>query len=111
MSGETGAESQVRLAVLSRDLTVRLLNCSASGCLLETNEAVAEGTIGELRLRFRGIEVKDLIKIVRSQHIQGAGGTHHVGAEFVVTSPARPGSVRHIVREQMEALKSIPDPV
>ena len=51
-----------KLGVLTRELHVRILNCSSSGCLVETNAHREIGTIGSLRLAIDGEEFKDALK-------------------------------------------------
>jgi hypothetical protein len=79
-----------KLGVLMRQLRVRILNCSASGCLVETNAHLDIGTIGSLRLAIDGEEFTDDLMVVRCQAIEGAGSIFHVGAKFLWTdSPGR----------------------
>ena len=61
----TGVESPVAgpVGVLARDFGVRLLNCSSSGCLLETSTPMEVGTTGTLRIVLNG---KDLVDLRRS---------------------------------------------
>ena len=47
------------LAVLTRDLRVRLLNCSASGCLVETNVRLEVSTVASLTLNVDGRHFSD----------------------------------------------------
>jgi PilZ domain len=84
------------LGVLRRELTVRLLNFSGSGCLLESERRVEPGTIGTLRLVVGEDEYSDDVRIVRCQPIEG-GSSYHVGAEFVWTTPPHPRSLRRAV--------------
>jgi PilZ domain len=84
------------LGVLRRELQVRLLNFSGSGCLLESQRRVEPGTIGTLRLHLGEDEYSDDVRIVRCQPIEG-GSIYHVGAEFVWTAPPHPRSLRRVV--------------
>jgi hypothetical protein len=88
--------SRELLGVLKRDLQVRLLNISGSGCLLESQRRVAAGTIGTLRLLVGGDEYSDDVRIVRCQAVEG-GSIYYVGAEFVWTAPLHPRSLRRAV--------------
>src|SRR5688572_15609572 len=56
-----------QLGVLARDFQARLVNCSPSGCLLETNARVEVGTIGTLRVTVDGREFADDVQVVRCQ--------------------------------------------
>ena len=75
-----------RLATLARDFQARIVNCSASGCLFETNARLDVGTIGMLRFTVDGRELGDAVQVVRCQPIEGAGSLFHVGAKFVLTT-------------------------
>ena len=56
------------LASLTKEMRVRVLNCSGSGCLLETDAPIAVGAIARLRITFGGREFDDTVRIVRCQH-------------------------------------------
>ena len=53
------------VGALTSHFRVRVLNCSAAGCLLETNGPIAIGTVGKLRVSFAGTEFDDPIQVVR----------------------------------------------
>jgi hypothetical protein len=76
-----------QLGVLTREFRVRVLNCSSSGCLVETNARLDVGTIGSLRLTIGGSEFVDDVLVVRCQNIEGAGSMYHVGAKFLWIDP------------------------
>ena len=42
------------MAVLGRDVAVRLIDISGSGCLLQTETRITEGTTGTLKLSYGG---------------------------------------------------------
>ena len=88
----------VQLGVLTRERHVRLLNCSVSGCLLETNCRVPVGAIASIRVTIEGRELTDDVQIVRCQPIAGAGDTYHVGAQFLWTQPLVRQSLRSALR-------------
>ena len=83
-----------RLGVLTRVCHMRLLNCSVSGCLLETNRQFEVGSIASIRVVIDGRELVDDVQIVRCQPIAGAGSIYHIGAEFLWTSPPSVRSIR-----------------
>jgi hypothetical protein len=87
-----------QLGVLTRERRVRLLNCSVSGCLLETNCRLPVGVIASIRVTVEGRELTDDVQIVRCQPIAGAGDTYHVGAQFLWTQPLLSQSLRRAVR-------------
>ena len=82
------------LALLARDFQARIVNCSPSGCLLETNTRLEVGTIGRLRFIIDGQELSDDVQIVRCQPIEGAGSLYQVGARFLLTEPSCKGTLR-----------------
>jgi hypothetical protein len=75
--------NQIVIGVLGRDLTVRLLEISRVGCLLESSSPVAIGTVGALSVEVEGVEYVDQVRVARCQPLAGAGNTHQVGAEFL----------------------------
>lgn len=85
------------LGVLTRDVRVRLLNISTSGCLVESTVALEMGTTGVLTIRAGGETYADDVRIARVQQVQGAGSTWHIGAEFLWTSQPGPRSLRRVV--------------
>jgi len=79
-----------KMGVLTREMRVHLLNCSSSGCLVETNAHLEIGTVGSLRLAIDGEEFVDDLMVVRCQAIEGSGSVFHVGAKFLWTeAPGR----------------------
>ena len=75
--------SDVELGVLARNMSVRLLEISRSGCLLESSHFVPIGTLGALSVVVDGTEYDDQVRVVRCQLVPGAGNTHRVGVEFL----------------------------
>ena len=71
------------VGVLTRDFEVHVLNCSPTGCLLETTAPLEIGTIGSITLRVGEEELHDHVRIVRCQPLAGAGERYHVGAQFL----------------------------
>lgn len=98
-----------RLALLARDFQARIVNCSPSGCLFETNARLAVGTIGTLRIVIGGRELADDIQVVRCQPIEGAGSLYQVGARFVLTAPVEKGTLRRALGER-SATNDAPEP-
>ena len=56
---QSPADSSVdeRLGVLTRERRVRMLNCSVSGCLIETNWRLQVGAIASIRVVIDGLEL------------------------------------------------------
>jgi len=88
-----------RLAALARDIQARILNCSPSGCLLETNVRLEVGTIGSIRIVIDGRELADDIQITRCQAIEGAGSLYQLGARFLWTIAPGKGTLRHALAQ------------
>lgn len=82
------------MGVLARELSVRVLNCSPSGCLLETTAPLEVGTVGSLQLDLGGRAVLDHFLVVRCQPIAGSGAVYHVGARFLWIGPMTESTVR-----------------
>lgn len=87
-----------QLGILTRERRVRLLNCSVSGCLLETSCQLPVGAIASIRITIEGRELTDDVQIVRCQPIAGAGDTYHIGAQFLWTRPLLRQSLRSALR-------------
>ena len=86
------------LATLTRHFRVRVLNCSAEGCLLEATAAVPVGTVGSLRVSFGGQQYDDAIQVVRCEEMRGTTVVHHVGAKFLSATPPYAGTLRYTMR-------------
>ncbi len=67
---------------LVRNIPVRLLDFSLSGCLVATNYPIYSGTIGELQVRFEGRPYHDTLIIVRAVEHHGFSYTHTLGGQF-----------------------------
>jgi len=95
------------VAVLAREVTVRLVELSISGCLLESSHQLPVGAMGTLLVRFDGRELVDDVRVIRCRQSEGSSGIYYVGAEFLWTSAPHEGSLRRIVtRLQTSAIKS-----
>ena len=92
------------LAALTKEIRVRVLNASASGCLVESNGAIPVGTVGLLRVAFGGSEFEDTVQVVRCQSIVGAGAICHVGTKFLSTTPPYADTLRHVMRRDLGRL-------
>src|SRR5262245_33390248 len=88
-----------RLGVLVRDFHLRVLNCSSSGCLIETTSSIEVGAVGTLRLTLDGREFCEEVQVTRCQKIAGAGSVYHVGARFLWTSAPHKESLRGAMRQ------------
>ena len=59
------------VAVLGREVPVRLVDISGSGCLLESSNRLEKGTTGALRVMFDGLEYADDVRIMRCRPSEG----------------------------------------
>jgi hypothetical protein len=108
MTETTAAMPGAIMGVLARELSVRVLNCSPSGCLLETTAPMEVGTVGSLQLDIEGRAVVDHFMVVRCQAIAGAGALYHVGARFLWIGPMTGDTVRQAIGQP--ASSGVPAP-
>jgi hypothetical protein len=97
--------------VLTREIYVRMLNISGTGCLIESRRRLEIGTFAKLRLQLGSKEYDDDIQVVRCQAIEGAGALYHLGIQFLWTTPLHPGSIRQVVLRYVEVIKASPTPL
>jgi len=95
------------VAVLAREVAVRLVDISVSGCLFESSRLLVVGAMGTLLVRFEGKEFVDDVRVIRCRQSEGSSGIYYIGAEFLWTNAPHEGSLRRIVtRLQTTAIKS-----
>ena len=89
---------------LARDVAMRLVDISRTGCLLESRQRVEVGTVGELQLQVQRETFVDDVRVTRCVRVEGSGSIYRVGAEFVQTR--RPGehSIRRAVTTTLREL-------
>lgn len=96
------------VAVLGRDVPVRVIDVSNSGCLLQSEIHLIAGTTGSLRVTFSGAEYSDDVRVMRCQAPENGDGWFRVGAQFLWIRPPDERSVRRLVASlQPAALSSI----
>ena len=93
-----------QLASVTKEIRVRVLNCSGGGCLLETNAAIPVGSLARLHIGFGGDEFDDTVRVVRCQALVGAGEVYHVGTQFLATTPPYAGTLRYLMRRELNRL-------
>ena len=93
-------------AVLTRELHVRVINVSVSGCLVESHQRLDVGAVATLRVVLGGQEYTDDVQILRCQVIRG-GSVHHLGAQFLWTTPPHDRSIRHAVTRHVARLARV----
>ena len=84
-------------ATLTRELPVRVIDVSESGCLVETRRRMEVGTMGTLQLKLGGQDCSDDFEVVRCDAVQGVRNLYHVGVRLLWTKPRKAGSIRHAV--------------
>lgn len=85
------------VAVLGRDVPVRLVDISNSGCLVQSEIRIEEGTTGTLRLTHRGVDYVDDVRIVRCQAPKGGDSWFRIGVQFLWTTHPHERSLRRVV--------------
>ena len=85
------------VAVLGRELRVRLLDISGSGCLLESASRLDPGTTGTLRLVYDGNEFVDDIRVTRCRACEGSTSEYRIGVEFLWTTAPTDRSLRGVL--------------
>jgi hypothetical protein len=92
------------VAVLGREVILRLLDISASGCLLESASRLEVGTTGTLRVSFDNIEYADDVRIMRCRINDGSSALYHLGAQFLWTTTPCERSLRRILTKLQPAV-------
>ena len=85
------------VAVLGRDVAVRLVDISNSGCLLQSETRLAEGTNGTLRLSYGGVDYVDDVRIMRCQAPTAGDNWFRLGVQFLWTTNPGERSLRRVV--------------
>jgi archaeosine-15-forming tRNA-guanine transglycosylase len=85
------------VAVLGREVSVRLVDISGSGCLLESACRLEKGTTGSLRVVFDGMEYVDDVRVMRCRPSEGSSSLYFLGAEFLWTSSPHERSLRRVL--------------
>lgn len=87
------------VAVLGREVPVRLVDISNAGCLLESVGRLDKGSTGLLRVRFQDVEYMDDIRVMRCQEPEGSSGVYLLGAEFLWTTSPHDRSLRRVISQ------------
>jgi hypothetical protein len=94
--------------VLVQEIRVRMLNCSANGCLLESDRLVPVGTVTTLNVSIDGGTLSEIARVVRCREAERtARRYHHVAAEFLSVTPPYAGSLRHALRRDATELAGL----
>lgn len=81
-------------SVLARTIPSRVIDFSRTGCLLESEHHVEEGTVGELRIEIRGQVLFDDVRVTRCVRVEGSGSRYLVGVELLQTRRPDEQSIR-----------------
>ena len=98
---DAGAEMP---AALRRDVRVRVINCSASGCLIETTRPLPVGVVAALHSTFGHRELEDVVRIVRCEALDGTAAVYRVAAQFLATAAPDPRSLRYLVARETASM-------
>jgi hypothetical protein len=90
-------EANDLVAVLGREVSVRVVDISGSGCLLESGCRLENGTTGSLRVLVDGVEFADDIRVMRCRPSEGSSSLYFLGAEFLWTTSPHERSLRRIL--------------
>ena len=85
------------IGVLIRSVRVRVLDMSAAGCQLESDDPLPEAAVGLLELTINGEPQSETLQICRSMHIPGSAWPWRSGAHFLTLGAPEPTSVRNVV--------------
>jgi hypothetical protein len=95
-------------AVLGRDVPVRVVDISVSGCRLESPRRFDTGTTGALSVTVDDLKYSDDIRVMRCHSLDGASGLYDVGVEFLWTTAPREQSLRRVLPKlKPEALRDV----
>ena len=93
-----------RQPVLTQESSVRVVNVSAGGCLVESRQWIEVGTIATLQLRLGTEACRDDVEVVRCEMITRAPALYHVAVRLLRTRPRQPGTIRHAVARHVAEL-------
>lgn len=103
---------------LVRQIPIRLLDLSLSGCLLQTTQPIEAGTTGELQVDVQGTCYRGGLFVVRTAPRCGTHASHLAGQFSPATSSSQPPMRRaiqtlasNLVVETRPAAPALPHPV
>ena len=84
------------VAVLGREIPVRLVNISGSGCLVATTTSLHAGVTASLCMDFDGVEYGDEVRVARCTRLEGSSD-YHLGLEFLWTTAPGERCLRRMI--------------
>ncbi len=88
--------------VLVRRLSIRVLEISRAGCLIESAAPLVEGTVGLLDLDMSGRRRIEAFRICRTEVREGASPAYRAAAQFLtIAAPSE-----HTLRQEVGALEA-----
>ena len=90
----TDSYNVIAPVTLVRQYLGRLLDISSVGCLIELAAPLTPGTVGRLEATIDGTVHVEAVRVARIDAARDAGGSTHIGLEFLLVSPAGVGSIR-----------------
>ena len=103
-NGRQHGEARCTTGVVVRRVAVRVVDLSATGCLLESSVRLNEGAVGTLHLTVDGRRYRETLRIARVASTAGRG-TNQAGAQFLTLGSSRQ-ALRHLASNaQTDALE------
>jgi len=91
------ADGDRLLGLLTREVTVQMIDLSHSGCLVESGHRMEAGAVGTMRMTIDGRDYVENVQVMRCQQIEGGGNRYRIGVRFVWTSPSRERSLSRAI--------------
>ena len=88
-------EPRCTAGVIVGRVAVRVLDLSATGCLLESRVRLTEGAVGTLHLTVDGRRYREALRLSRVASIAGRSGVYQAGAQFLTLGSSR-RALRHL---------------
>ena len=104
-NGRQHGEARCTTGVVVRRVAVRVVDLSATGCLLESSVRLNEGAVGTLHLTVDGRRYRETLRIARVASTAGRSGANQAGAQFLTLGSTRQ-ALRHLASNaQTDALE------
>ena len=88
-------ETRCTSGVVVRRVAVRVVDLSASGCLLESSVRLSEGAVGTLHLTVDGRRYQETLRVSRLAATAGSSWPYRAGAQFLTLGSSR-RALRHL---------------